>query len=148
MLACQANQGALFMVSERDIVRLMRTPGEGQGLAASLLRRADLECTDNARDFLEQITAQDADEPLSHRQSEWLIAIRDGNLWTSTVGDGFSVRLLLARVWECRLDLGEDEEAWIGGLVEAGASSIRRRDGGRLLGLARRLGLVADDEDE
>ena len=72
----------------------------------------------------------------------------DGNLWTSTVGDGFSVRLLLARVWECRLDLGEDEEAWIGGLVEAGASSIRRRDGGRLLGLARRLGLVADDEDE
>lgn len=58
----------------------------------------------------------------------------------------FSVRRLISECFESRLELSEDDEAWIIELKSEGSPRIRRRHIGRLLRCAREVGAVHVDE--
>ena len=83
------------------------------------------------RRFCESLIAEPP-ERLSTRQAETLFEIRDEYEMHSTLYGGFSVAILVRRVYENRLDLNESDEDWISNIWKSGASSLRRRDVGRL----------------
>ena len=93
------------------------------------------------RKFCESLVAEPP-ERLSIRQAETLFEIRDEYQMHSTLYGGFSVAVLVQRVFENRLDLNESDEEWITALWKRGASSLRRRDLGRLRRCAIEIGEI------
>lgn len=93
------------------------------------------------RKFCESLIAEPP-ERLSTRQAETLFEIRDEYEMHSTLYGGFSVAILVQRVYENRLEFGEDCERWITELWERGATSLRRRDLGRLRQCAIQIGEI------
>jgi hypothetical protein len=84
------------------------------------------------RKFCESLIAEPP-ERLSTRQAETLFEIRDQYEMHSTLYGGFTVSTIVQRVYERRTTLcDETDEAWIAGLHDCGAISLRRRDIGRL----------------
>jgi hypothetical protein len=129
------------MTSWKEIERIKCDPAGARTLAKSLLASAQL--TGWEEPFLESMQAHQG--RLSTRQAEKLVEIRDQNLWVSTIGRDFSVRLLLNAAWETRHDLNdEDDIAFIESLKARGASSARYREACRLLRCARELGVIDD----
>ena len=91
------------------------------------------------RKFCESLIAEPP-ERLSTRQAETLFEIRDEYEMHSTLYGGFSVAILIQRVYERRLDLNdEDNEAWITSLCDRKITSLRRRDLFRLRRCAIRV---------
>jgi len=87
--------------------------------------------------FLENMSTQQ--EPLTTRQSEKLLEIRDAAQYFSAY-DGFNIDTLIGTCWMARLDLNdEDDIAFIERLKESGAKSIRRRQVKRLFRCCREL---------
>jgi hypothetical protein len=80
---------------------------------------------------------------LSYRQAEWLLDIRD-EMRTVIEHRGCGVRYLLRSCYENRLDLDEDDEAWVIELHKSGRTSVRKYEARQLYGLARELGHVDD----
>jgi len=93
------------------------------------------------RNFCERLIANPPDR-LSSRQAESLFEIRDEYEMHSTLYGGFSVKTLVQRVYENRLDLGEKDEDWITAIWESGVLSLRRRDLGRLRRCAVEIGEI------
>ena len=81
---------------------------------------------------------------LSTRQAETLFEIRDEYELHSTLYDGLSIPILIARVYEGRIDLDEDNEEWITALWKRDAKKLRRRDIGILRRCAVQLNLIED----
>jgi hypothetical protein len=79
-------------------------------------------------------------ERLSVRQAETLFEIRDKYELHATLHGGFSIPILIRRVYEGRLDLSEDDEAWITTLRSSGVDKLRRPDAGRLRRCAIQIG--------
>lgn len=130
------------MASFREIERLRKAPQEFRAVAHGLLTSASDELTEWEADFLESVLRKaDAKEPYSLRQGEKLIEIRDGRIAVDAIR-GFSVVTLIRKCYAARLDLSEDDEAWIIARHEAQASMIKRRDAGRLLRLAEQLQII------
>jgi hypothetical protein len=129
------------MASHREMKRIAESPREIRDLATFLLGLADVDWTSWELQFLEDMQVRQSDEPLSMRQREILIELRDSGQAVSTVR-GFSVRSLIR---SCRLgsaDLDEADADWIAGLHERNLTSIKRRWSGRLVRCARQLGVI------
>jgi len=80
---------------------------------------------------------------LTSRQAEKLFQIRDAAELHRDVG-GISVRNLINRCYEARLDLHEDDEEFIERLWKRGISELRRSDLSRLKRCSQQLGELED----
>ena len=76
---------------------------------------------------------------LTSRQAEKLFEIRDATVLHSTVG-GISIRNLISRCYEARLDLGESDEEFIERLWKSGTCELRSNDLARLKRCSKQLG--------
>jgi hypothetical protein len=117
----------------------MQNPAAAAMLAKSLLPLADADWSEWEIGFLEAMCV--GSEPLSTRQGEKLVELRD-DAKSSSKFDGFSVGRLVQSCWTGRLDLLEDDEAFIVGLKAQGTTKLKRRALMRLLRCARELGLL------
>ena len=97
------------------------------------------------RKFCESLIAEPP-ERLSTRQAEWLFEIRDEYELHSTLYGGFSVAILIQRCYEARLDLDEDDEAWIIKLWKAGTTKLSNAGCGRLRRCATQIGAIEFDD--
>jgi hypothetical protein len=129
------------MASHIEMQRLAADPAAVQGLARHLLALPDARWTDWELDFLDHMATRREAEPLTIRQSEVLVELRDNAKSYTSVG-GIAVRSLLHGCWIGRADLDEDDEAFVVALHDAGAVSLKRRALLRLMRCARQLGLV------
>lgn len=161
------------MASHREMHAISSDPARVRNLALSLLALAKIsedvfsewELT-FLRDIAEQSAAIIALTPkqrqqlkFSQRQSEALLALRDFRLTSRQAEklfeirdaaelcrdiDGISVRNLIARCYEARLELDEDDEEFIGRLWQRGATALRRNDLSRLKRCCKQLGELED----
>ena len=121
------------------LISARRDPAGARAMAKMLLANADL--TSWEEPFLERMEVHQG--PLSTRQVEKLVEIRDQNQWVSTIGRDFSVRLLLNACWQARHELnGQDDITFIESLKARGASTARYREACHLLRCARELGVL------
>ena len=81
---------------------------------------------------------------LGNRRSSY--KIRDDYESVTEMRGGFSVKIILRECREARLDLSEDDEAWILQRFEQSQTTIKRKHAGRLRRCARQLGLIEDDD--
>jgi hypothetical protein len=117
------------MASYREMDAVGRDPGRFVMLAKQCLL---LPLNPWEQKFCDSLIAEPP-ERLSTRQAETLFEIRDEYEMHSTLHGGFSVVILIQRVYENRLELtSEDDEAWITRLRDRRIASLRRRDLGRL----------------
>jgi hypothetical protein len=127
------------MSSYREMHELGKDPVRVRALAMRLLALHHDELTDWEIDFLEHMAEWTGPDPLSTRQAEVLFDLRDNLTKRSTV-DGLSVKRLLESCWIGRLDLTEDDAAFLERV--RGSQALRRRDLRRLLNCARQLNQV------
>ncbi len=128
------------MPNWKEISRIAKDPGAVRLLAKSLLRMSEMEWNVWEVAFLENMSTQQ--EPLTTRQSEKLLEIRDAAQYFSAY-DGFNIDTLIGTCWMARLDLNdEDDIAFIERLKESGAKSIRRRQVKRLFRCCRELSIL------
>jgi hypothetical protein len=80
---------------------------------------------------------------LTTRQAESLFEIRDAAELHTHIA-GVSVRNLIKRCYEARLDLSETDELWIERLWRSGAGELRSRDIDRLKRCSKQLGELED----
>jgi GAF domain-containing protein len=76
---------------------------------------------------------------LTSRQAEKLFEIRDATVLHRTVA-GVSVRNLINRCYEARLDLDEGDEEWIERLWKSGTAELRSGDLARLKRCSKQIG--------
>lgn len=134
------------MASHREMKDLAESLPAIRALAAYLLKLAHatppVEWTEWELDFLEHMAARDSPEPLSMRQREILVELRDSTVRHGRL-DGFSVPNLIERCWLERWDLaGEADVEFITALRAAGLPTVSQRQGGRLLRCSRELGII------
>jgi hypothetical protein len=136
------------MAFELEIVRTMQDVGAARALATSLLAREALDASDDAIDFLEKVAGWDGEAPLSRRQAEFLLAVRDDNRYVASLYD-FDLARVLRECWSARADLEDEADAtFLAGLRDRvaarGGKTFRVAEGRRLLRVARRIGGVLD----
>lgn len=131
------------MASWREIDRLRKNARAFRALAKHLLDLSSDDATPWESDFLESIFLLADVKEFTTRQSEKMLQIRDDYELVATFR-GFSVASLIRGCWEARLDLSEDDEAWIILLYEQRPGLIKRRSIGRLMRCARQIGLIDD----
>jgi hypothetical protein len=125
------------MPNWKEISRIAKDPGAVRILAKSLLRMSEMEWNVWEVAFLENMTTQQ--EPLTTRQSEKLLEIRDAARYFSTY-DGFNIETLIEKCWMARADLDDEQDvAFIERLKASAAKSIRRRQVKRLFRCCREL---------
>lgn len=81
-------------------------------------------------------------QQLSLRQAEVLFDIRDSYEMHATMHGGFSVPIVIRRVYEARYDLDEGDEEWIAALRNSGTGKLRQADMGRLRRCAVQTGAI------
>lgn len=132
-------------MNHREMKALADNAEAVRGLANYLLKLAEtdpqLNWTDWELDFLLHMARHEGPEPLTTRQAEVLFELRDASC-TYTSLDGIDVVGLVNDCWLARLDLDEENEAFVSGLKAMGARGLKRRAALRLLACARELGLV------
>lgn len=129
------------MASHKEMKRVADDAVAVRSLAASLLNHPNATWTDWEIDFLENMARFEGPDPISSRQREVLFDLRDSSRHHSSI-DGFSVANLVRDCWIARLDLGEDDEAFISDLKSDGITELKRRQLLRLLHCSRELGLI------
>lgn len=133
------------MASWREIDRIRKDAKGFRAIAHSLLTLSDPGFTEWEVLFLESIASDKNIKQYTARQSEKLLEIRDGGIVIDKLR-GFSVTSLIARCYEARHDLAEDDEEWVTALRLRNPHTMKRRDSGHLLRCARELGLVEAHE--
>lgn len=132
------------MALDREIEQIRNDTARWRALARQLPRAGPEALTDWELDFLEEIPNRKWLEQLSYRQAEILLNIRD-EVETVSSYRGYSVKWLCSICHDNRLDLDEEEQAWVELLHAGGAASMRRKDARRLMSLARRLDVIEND---
>jgi hypothetical protein len=98
------------------------------------------------RDFLESLIRGNAmmgpPQRLSLCQTEVLFEIRDRYELHTTLHGGFSIPVLIQRVYGARLNLNQDDEEWITALRNSGVNKLRQCDAGRLRRCAIQTGEI------
>jgi hypothetical protein len=133
------------MASWQEIDRIRKAAKGFRSLAKGLHAHIS-DLTEWEKDFLSSIKDQREKDEFTTRQSEKLLQIRDDYVSVTEIRGGFSVGLILRECHEARLDLSEDDEAWIVQLFQQSQTTIRRKHAGRLRRCARELGLIEDDD--
>lgn len=161
------------MASYREMHAVSSDPARARNLALSLLalaKTAEDVFTEWELTFLRDIAEQSAqvmslsgkgrkEFKFSKDRAEALLALRDFRLTTLQTEklfeirdaaelyrdiDGISVRTLINRCYEARLDLSEDDELFIEQLWKRGVSELRRHDLSRLKRCSKHLGELED----
>ncbi len=125
----------------REIDRLKKNPRAFRDLARLLVRMPDAAWTEWELDFLDSVSERELEPAPSTRQCEVLLELRE-NVTNYTQVEGLSVRAMIAGAWQARADLEEDDEQFVAALQASGATAVKRRALRRLIGCARRLGLL------
>ncbi len=127
------------MSSYLELHKLAQNPAAVTTLATFLLALPDAGWSEWEANFLDDMAQRQ--EALTTRQGEKLIELRDDAKNYSKF-DGLSVASLVRDCWIARLDLLEDDEAFIDGLKRQSVTTLKKRPLMRLLRLARELDLV------
>ncbi len=127
------------MSSYLEMQKLAQNPAAVASLATFLLNLPDAGWTEWEANFLDDISHRD--EPLSTRQREKLVELRD-DAKNYTKFDGLSVASLLRDCWIARFDLSEDDEEFIDALKQRSTTSLKKRPLFRLLRCARESDLL------
>jgi hypothetical protein len=120
------------MATYLDMHKLAQTPGAAPMLAGYLLKIDAAGWTDWELDFLENMARRTSTDPISTRQREVLVELRDSTTWHTTTRDGQNVRALILRCWEARLDLDEEDEQFVDQLYLSGLTALKPGALGRL----------------
>ena len=119
------------MASHLEMKRIAENSSEVKALAQFLLVQLGDEGSPWETEFLDHMVARTAHDPLSMRQREKLLEIRDEFTQVSAI-QGLSV-MSLAK--ECRLgilDLDEHDAEWIAGLKISLTRTVKLREARRL----------------
>jgi hypothetical protein len=129
-----------------EIDRIRKDPKGFRAVAKRLLAYGD-ELTDWERDFLTSIQSQHDKDEFTNRQSEKLLQIRDDYEVVTKLPRELSVRLVLQQCIEAKLDLSENDEAWIEQRVAESSATIRRKHVGRLMQCGREVHAIDPETD-
>ena len=134
------------MATHREMKDLAENLPAVRALAAYLLKLTQatppVEWTEWELDFLEHMASRDSPEPLSLRQREILVELRDSTTRHSRI-DGFSVPSLIERCWLERCELASEADVdFIVALRTSGLPTVSQRQRGRLLRCCRELGII------
>ncbi len=132
-------------MNHREMKALAENDDAVRSLAITLLKLPEIDpqvmWNDWELDFLAHMAGHRGPESLSQRQVEALVDLRDAAKSFASLG-GLNIVTLINESWLARFDLEEDDEQFIVALKASGASTLKRRQALKLLGLARQLGLV------
>jgi len=130
------------MQDYKEIDRLRKDSVAVNSLAKRLLVIPNRDWNDWELDFLEHMARHRGPDPITTRQGEKLIELRDYSEYHSSV-KGFSVASLIANCWLARDDLSTAEaRKFIQELKASSVSSLRSRQLAKLLACARELGEI------
>jgi hypothetical protein len=130
------------MQDYKEIDRIRKNLAEVRSLAKRLLELSHADWNDWEIDFLQHMARHKRPDPITTRQCEKLLELRDDVEYYSSVC-GFSVQSLIKNCWLTRDDLdSEDDRKFIEQLKETSCLSIKRRKLRKLLACARRLGEI------
>ena len=128
------------MTDYREINDLAKDAGRARSIAVYLLKLGDIDWTDWELDFLDTMRARE--EPLSTRQAEKLVELRDDAVLYRKV-DGFVLKTLIGQCFHYRDELNSDHDReFVEGLKSSGQEALRKRDAVRLLRCARAIGEI------
>ena len=132
-------------MNHREMKALAENADSVRSLAGYLLQLQVLDpqlaWSDWELDFLANMQAHKGPEPLTMRQVEVLVELRDAAKTYTRLG-GMDVVSLINGCWLARFDLDEDGEAFVVSLKASGTRGLKRRQALRLLALARELDIV------
>jgi hypothetical protein len=118
------------MASYREMDAVGRDPSRVSVIAKGLLLVPNYQWTDWELDFLQRM-ATEPPQRLSTRQAEVLFELKDAAEMFSDI-DGISVRNLISKAHEGRVDLEQGDDEWVERIYRSGVSALRRRDLARL----------------
>ncbi len=127
------------MATYQEMHRIAHDPAAVRDMAKRLLKIPNHEWTDWELDFLESMARRKGPDPISMRQREVLLGLRDETEYHSRI-NGISVGTLIKKCHEYRLDLDESNANWIEELWRKGTSSLKRGALGRLRRCCIQLG--------
>jgi hypothetical protein len=127
------------MQDYKEIDRIRKDLGAVRSLAKRLLKLSHADWNDWEIDFLQHMAGHKGPDPITTRQGEKLLELRDDAEYYSSVR-GFSVESLIKNCWLARDDLdSEDDRKFIERLKETSCLSVKRRQLRKLLACAREL---------
>ena len=130
------------MQDYKEIDRIRKDLVAVRSLAKRLLELPHTDWNDWEVDFLQHMARDKGPDPITTRQGEKLLELRDDAEYYSSVR-GFSVQSLIKNCWLARDDLdSEDDRKFIAQLKETSYSSIKRRQLRKLLACVRELGEI------
>jgi hypothetical protein len=130
------------MQDYREIDRIRKDLVAVRSLAKRLLELPHADWNDWEIDFLQHMVRRKGSEPITTRQGEKLLELRDDAEYYSSV-HGFSVQSLIENCCLARDELdSEDNRKFIEQLKETSVSCLKRRQLRKLLACARDLGEV------
>ena len=130
------------MQDYKEINRIRKDLVAVRSLAKRLLNLPHADWNDWEIDFLQHMSRHKGPDPITTRQGEKLLELRDDAEYYSAVR-GFSVQCLIENCWLARDDLdSEENRRFIEQLKETSYSSIKRRHLRKLLACARELGEI------
>ena len=130
------------MQDYKEIDRIRKNLVAVRSLAKRLLDLPRADWNDWEIDFLQHMARHKGLDPITTRQCEKLLELRDEAQDYSSV-HGFSVQSLIKNCWHARNDLdSEDDRKFIEHLKETSCSSVKRRQLRKLLVCARQLGEI------
>src|SRR5436189_1746611 len=139
------SQGQHFeatMQDYKEIDRIRKNLVAVRSLAQRLLDLPRADWNDWEIDFLQHMARHKRPDPITTRQCEKLLELRDDAEYYSSV-HGFSVQSLIKKCWLARDDLdSENDRKFIVHLKETSCSCVKRRHHRKLLAFARQLGEI------
>ena len=130
------------MQDYKEIDRIRKNLVALRSLAKRLLDLPRADWNGWELDFLQHMARHKGPDPITTRQCEKLLELRDDAEYYSSVR-GFSVQSLIKNCWLSRDDLdSEDDRKFIEHLKETGCSCVKRRRLRKLLACARQLGEI------
>jgi hypothetical protein len=130
------------MQDYKEIDRIRKDLVAVRSLAKRLLELPHADWNDWEIDFLQHMARHKGPDPITTRQGEKLLELRDDAEYYSSVR-GFSVQSLIKNCWLARDDLdSEADRKFIEQLEETNCLSVKRRQLRKLLACARELGEI------
>lgn len=132
------------MASHLEMKRLSDDSATVHGLVQLLQTVTSAEWTEWELSFLDSLQMRKSTDPLSLRQTEKLIELRDA-AQSFTRYEGYGIKTLISACYMNRLDLADDEDvAFIERLKAELPTSLKRRPLMRLVRCARELDVIHD----
>jgi len=129
------------MQDYKEIDRIRKNLVALRSLAKRLLDLPRADWNGWELDFLQHMARHKGPDPITTRQCEKLLELRDDAEYYSSVR-GFSVQSLIKNCWLARDGLESDDRKFIEHLKETSCSCVKRRQVRKLLACARQVGEI------